>query len=543
MAYDADIDYGDAIKEAISNGASIDEIQSLYDARDEKMFDQGTTSQYQNDIPSYNTVQSVYQDANSAGWEGPISYNYIQAMQNSQFDKYANNIINKVNNGTWNGNDSYVAGSNLNKNDKYGNTVGGQPTSGNTSPVNLTPNTQTLASTAPQSSVQDLIKGYTDSLKKSKIAALDQARQKALGTFTGAENTIGQNAQDASNKAITQSQQGAANFAQYLRTRGLRKSGVAGQADIARNMGLQNAQTGIEKDKTSALNSLTNQKANIEAGYQADVASANNDTETEAMKLAIDQANKDIERQTANSNTAFNQSVTSAGLTGFYNPYSNVMIPQDVQSQLSPYSNDYDTLINSLPDSDPMKYWAKVARTQKIFNDPALLSKYGGDYMTADAKSAKIKQDADALDRQAKNQMNDIEYQKAKIELSNALQMASYAPAEAQSKIDLIRAQINAQNSSAANQNNRLAWEKDPNNPDNILKVKQGDALLTKGQQTEEDVLNKAMSMRTVKDPESPLTSMYSDKDIAYYVGNSGLSKESKVKILNQLHIDLKSIQ
>jgi len=74
-----------------------------------------------------------------------------------------------------------------------------------------------------------------------------------------------------------------------------------------------------------------------------------------------------------------------------------------------------------------------------------------------------------------------------------------------------------------------LAWQKDPSNPDNIYKVAQADASTNKGQPTEANILNQVKGMAQ--------SFKFTPEQQRDYILGSGLSDESKVRILNQMGI------
>lgn len=187
--------------------------------------------------------------------------------------------------------------------------------------TNLTPSSTTSATT-PTYQGPD-IQGMINSLKQAQINAsianLGKAKTNALGAYQGAENTINQTAQSQRNVNSIASQKGALDFAKYLASRGLVNSGTAAQGEISRNVALQGAQSAVGTNESNQLAEVANKRAGIESGYQSDLAAAQSGAETNALQLAIQEAQRQDELNRNQAYQAAQLKLQEAGLTGAYN--------------------------------------------------------------------------------------------------------------------------------------------------------------------------------------------------------------------------------
>lgn len=215
----------------------------------------------------------------------------------------------------------------------------------------------------------DRMESLQDDLKSaqldSAIASLKQAKNKSLSAYTGAENTINSNAQKARNTNSVTSQQGKLDFQKYLASRGLINSGSASQGELSRNIALQNAQSSVESDRLTNLSNVANARANIESGYEFDLANAKAGIESQALQNAIEQANRNYENSIAEKQ---------------YNDKLKAEIKSDYIDNIGAFYNNYQAEIDKVKnDGDPSNDWQinplNNARNQKMLqkaeNDPS----------------------------------------------------------------------------------------------------------------------------------------------------------------------------
>ena len=141
--------------------------------------------------------------------------------------------------------------------------------------------TGTWSGTADQISVpQTQVNDYSSYLedmyaakKRSALAQLDNAYQKNVNAINRAGEGIGTQYQNARNQAAGASELAARNFNEYAAASGL-NSGAGGQAELARNVALQNNLNDISTQESSTLADLELQRANAETEYNNAIAQA-----------------------------------------------------------------------------------------------------------------------------------------------------------------------------------------------------------------------------------------------------------------------------
>lgn len=109
--------------------------------------------------------------------------------------------------------------------------------------------------------------------KRSALAQLDNAYQKNVNAINRAGEGIGTQYQNARNQAAGASELAARNFNEYAAASGL-NSGAGGQAELARNVALQNNLNDISTQESSTLADLELQRANAETEYNNAIAQA-----------------------------------------------------------------------------------------------------------------------------------------------------------------------------------------------------------------------------------------------------------------------------
>ena len=269
-------------------------------------------------------------------------------------------------------------------------------------------------------------------------------------------------------------------------------------------VGRQNA---LETQTAGAnrLNTIDLQQQNEVAQLQNDIANLTLEGDIQSAQLAAQKlrdllaqsnADRDYDLNVANltgnlngqrtlagqqldsqkDDTAYNRSQDALNRTdrlneamGYVNPTANVTVPSNIRQQLAQYSNDYTAYANANPNTE-LGYYARVLANEKVFSDPALLQKYGGQFKTA----AQRQQDIENLYRQktfdyqvSRDTVADTQWQKA-----FNLDMRKQTFSEAQAKIEngLAQQRINQEGASQALQWAKFNADQDPNSLDNQLK-------------------------------------------------------------------------
>lgn len=109
--------------------------------------------------------------------------------------------------------------------------------------------------------------------KAAALAELDAAYQKNLAALDRAEQGIGEQYQTARNNTAGASELAKRNFAEYAAATGL-NSGTGGQAELARNVTLQNNLNTINTAEADTISDLQLQRANAEIEYNNAIAQA-----------------------------------------------------------------------------------------------------------------------------------------------------------------------------------------------------------------------------------------------------------------------------
>lgn len=187
---------------------------------------------------------------------------------------------------------------------------------------------------------EDDLSRLTEAKKKTQIAQLKQARDKALANLDVQEQNIKPAYQNARNQASATSQSGARSFAEYLANRGLTNSGASAQGEINRLSSLQNTLGGIDTAEANAYRDIANQRTAIENDYVSGVANANNAIAQEYYNNLLN-----------------------------YNEQQRQIVNQLKQRALGQYANNYQAYMNTL-DPNSMEYlYAAAARGDKMANN------------------------------------------------------------------------------------------------------------------------------------------------------------------------------
>jgi hypothetical protein len=180
--------------------------------------------------------------------------------------------------------------------------------------IQLTPDPGILA---PQEEIfdpTDYINELKEAQRASRIASLDKARANALSALDTEKANVAPAYYDKRNQAAAASDVGAMNFAQYMAARGI-KGPAGAMPEIYRQAGLQGQIGALDRQEAANLVAIENQRANINTGYESDVAAANADVEAQAMQNLINQwnANRQYQLQESQLTGDLNGDRTLAG--------------------------------------------------------------------------------------------------------------------------------------------------------------------------------------------------------------------------------------
>jgi len=328
--------------------------------------------------------------------------------------------------------------------------------------------------------------------KQKQMADLKGVYDKNMATYATQKAEVQPLYYDKRSQESTASQLGAKNFAEYLANRGQTNAGIAGQAELNRNMTLQNNIGALNRDENKAYTDISSDVAQAKNDYNNGIMSANADVEAQKLQNFITQGNADRtfnytagrdNKQDAVTaeQTTYNRSQDTLDRTdkineamGYINPTANISVSQADKQALQPYMNDLDAFIQANP-NNPLANSAKALRNEKIFSSPELLKQYGEDFRTTDSKlqelqtqSANLEIQGAQIDLEQKrlaslpdspeNQVKLLQVDVAKaqlIEQQKAIEKAEvdlkYADQLQQLEIKKAQAQINATNADTAN--------------------------------------------------------------------------------------------
>jgi hypothetical protein len=227
-------------------------------------------------------------------------------------------------------------------------------------------------------------------------------------------------------------------------------------------------------------------------------------------------------------------------ITGYLNPYPG----ETIDPSLSKYSGNYSQYAKDFAnDNDPSNDYLipelQKASVIKMFSDPTLLSKYGGQYKTVDqrmrdteAELARKQAEIAANPNSYENRMKQLEYEKLAEEFN---QLSTYGPKEKELGLKKIEAQIAGENASAsaskasAAASYALAQQR-KNNPNGTSSSKN-----SKYSQYLKDGLD--MKTASYVTNSGNKIQKYTDKDIYNWVIGLGLDNSATSNLLNDLQI------
>ena len=262
----------------------------------------------------------------------------------------------------------------------------------------LTPNNNT--SPAP----------VTDPTAEYKKMLDDAKNQRINATVTGLQNRFNQTVSDINTKrnalnpaydakksqAQVGSQLGAKNFAEFLANRGLSRSGTAAQAEINRNMTLQNTFNQYDQQKADELQYYNTLEDRARSSLNSDISAAQSEAEASALdKFMSYKANQDTlkaQQDFQREQNAQSQALQKQQLLNEQYKLGETK-RKDAEDAfvktIGQYGNDYQAEINNIKDDgDPTNDWklgyleqARKDKLAKMLQDEvSTVGQYGQDY-------------------------------------------------------------------------------------------------------------------------------------------------------------------
>lgn len=121
--------------------------------------------------------------------------------------------------------------------------------------------------------LSDYLQQMYDAQKQAAISAINSAYQQNVAAIDRAWEKVGPQYQNARNQTAGSSEQAARNFAEYAAASGL-GSGTSAQAELARNITLQNNLNQLNSEEADTYADLELQKAQAEVEYNNAIAQA-----------------------------------------------------------------------------------------------------------------------------------------------------------------------------------------------------------------------------------------------------------------------------
>jgi len=224
---------------------------------------------------------------------------------------------------------------------------------------------------------------------------------------------IPEQAQEQRRRASAQSRIGAKRFGEFLASRGLARSGEAGQARLMQQMALQGQLGDIGRQEQSQLASLGREERGLEQQLASDIGIAQSGIDAQTMQALINARQQqatlgrqeELRQQQARTNYLSQM--------GIADPYGGQMLTPEQLQQVSPYSQDYAAALQGGQLDPQTRALVEQARFQKVTGDPNLMSQYGEQYMTLDERQqqeALRQREAQALmQAQQEQQMRQME--------------------------------------------------------------------------------------------------------------------------------------
>lgn len=164
--------------------------------------------------------------------------------------------------------------------------------------------------------------------KKTALAQLNSAYQSSLNSIDKAKTGLGAQYRTAKNQAAGASEVSARNFQEYAAAAGL-NSGAGGQAELARNITLQNDMNLLNAQEAATISDLELQKTNVETQYQNAIAQAEAEHNYQLASALYDE----MVRQ--------NEELIRQEMELYQREQDELAATQQVKNQLADYGNAF----------------------------------------------------------------------------------------------------------------------------------------------------------------------------------------------------------
>lgn len=146
--------------------------------------------------------------------------------------------------------------------------------------ANAKPKTTSKPATSAPSTMQNYIEDMYKAQRENALAQLKSAYESNLNAINRAGQGIGQQYTNARNQTAGASELSARNFQEYAAAMGL-NSGAGGQAELSRNIALQNDLSALDAQEASTVADLELRKTQAESDYNNAVAQAQSQNDAE----------------------------------------------------------------------------------------------------------------------------------------------------------------------------------------------------------------------------------------------------------------------
>jgi len=271
--------------------------------------------------------------------------------------------------------------------------------------------TEEVATPTPTTTVYDPtadIQAASEAQKKAQIEGLKRKLQTAQQGIAETRAGLPEQYGEQRRKASVQSRMGARSFQEYLANKGIARGGESDQARLMQNMALQGQLGGIDRQQQAEMDRLGREERGLQQAYESDVLSAQAGIDAQAMQNLINARSRqaDIGRQDLIRQEGYDrqdalreqqQRSNVLAQQGVLDIYGGQRLTPEQLGQVSQYSDNYALALQD-PNLDPQtRALIEQARYEKVTGSPDMMSQYGRDYMTPQAKMLQEQQYAQSI--------------------------------------------------------------------------------------------------------------------------------------------------
>lgn len=139
----------------------------------------------------------------------------------------------------------------------------------------------------PMEEVRRMQEALAAAQRQNRIAGLDKQRENALAQLDTEQSKVEPVFYNKRNQVAAQSEVSAKNFAQYMASRGI-KGAAGAMPEIYRQAGLQGQIGALDQQEAGVLANIERQRGLVNTNYEADVANANADIESQLMQNQLE---------------------------------------------------------------------------------------------------------------------------------------------------------------------------------------------------------------------------------------------------------------